>query len=76
MKSKLGPAAATTAAAHKIAIVFYTMVKNQVETARRFGLRATLSVGKGSTRNSNGRLSNSATNWYPSKKKMPHNRLY
>jgi hypothetical protein len=30
MKSKLGPAAATTAAAHKIAIVFYTMVKNQV----------------------------------------------
>lgn len=31
MKSKLGPAAATTATAHKIAIVFYTMVKNQVE---------------------------------------------
>jgi len=31
MKSKLGPAAATTATAHKIAIVFYTMVKSQVE---------------------------------------------
>jgi transposase len=31
MKSKLGPAAATTATAHKIAIVFYTMVQNQVE---------------------------------------------
>ena len=31
MKAKLGPAAATTATAHKIAIVFYTMVKNQVE---------------------------------------------
>jgi hypothetical protein len=31
MKSKLGPAAATTATAHKIAIIFYTMVKNQVE---------------------------------------------
>src|SRR5262252_1832558 len=31
MKSKLGPAGATTATAHKIAIVFYTMVKNQVE---------------------------------------------
>jgi hypothetical protein len=30
MKSKLGPAAATTATAHKIAIIFYTMVKNQV----------------------------------------------
>ena len=31
MKAKLGPAAATTATAHKIAIVFYTMVKNQAE---------------------------------------------
>ena len=31
IKSKLGPAAATTATAHKIAIIFYTMVKNQVE---------------------------------------------
>jgi transposase len=31
MKSKLGPKGATTATAQKIAIVFYTMVKNQVE---------------------------------------------
>jgi transposase len=31
MKSKLGPAAAITATAHKIAIIFYTLVKNQVE---------------------------------------------
>ena len=31
MKAKLGPAAAITATAHKIAIIFYTMVKNQVE---------------------------------------------
>ena len=31
MKSKIGPAAATTATAHKVAIIFYTMVKNQVE---------------------------------------------
>lgn len=31
MKAKLGPAAATTATAHKIAIIFYTMVKSQVE---------------------------------------------
>ena len=31
MKSKLGPMAATTATAHKIAIIFYTMVKNQIE---------------------------------------------
>lgn len=31
MKFKLGPQAATTATAHKIAVIFYTMVKNQVE---------------------------------------------
>jgi hypothetical protein len=31
MKSKLGPAGATVATAHKIAIIFYTMVKKQVE---------------------------------------------
>ncbi len=31
MKAKLGPAAATTATAHKIAVIFYTMVKNQQE---------------------------------------------
>jgi len=31
MKSKLGPKGATTATAQKIAIIFYTMVKNQAE---------------------------------------------
>jgi transposase len=31
MKSRIGPEAATTATAHKIAIIFYTMVKKQVE---------------------------------------------
>ena len=31
MKAKLGPRAATTATAHKIAVIFYTIVKNQVE---------------------------------------------
>lgn len=31
MKSKLGPTAAITAVAHKIAIIFYTLVKNQTE---------------------------------------------
>ena len=30
-KAKLGPAAATTATAHRIAVVFYTMVSKQVE---------------------------------------------
>jgi len=31
MKAKLGPEPATTATAHKIAIIFYTMVRRQVE---------------------------------------------
>jgi transposase len=31
MKSKLGPKAATTATAHKIAVIFYTLVTRQVE---------------------------------------------
>ena len=31
MKTKLGPRAATTATAHKIAVIFYTIVRNQVE---------------------------------------------
>lgn len=31
MKTRLGPAAAITATAHKIAVIFYTIVKNQVE---------------------------------------------
>jgi len=31
MKAKLGPSAAITATAHKIAIIFYTIVKKQVE---------------------------------------------
>lgn len=31
MKAKLRPAAATTAIAHKIAVIFYTMVEKQVE---------------------------------------------
>ena len=31
MKAKLGPTAATTATAHKIAVIFYTMITKQVE---------------------------------------------
>ena len=31
MKARLGPAAAITATAHKIAVICYTIVKNQVE---------------------------------------------
>jgi hypothetical protein len=48
MKAKLGPAAATTATAHKIAIIFYTMVNQQVEYdaslwgAARYNARETI----------------------------------
>lgn len=31
MKSKLGPKAATTATAHKIAVIFYTLVTKQIQ---------------------------------------------
>ena len=31
MKTKMGPKGAIMATAHKIAVIFYTMVKNQVE---------------------------------------------
>jgi transposase len=31
MRAKLGPKAATTATAHKIAVIFYTLVTKQVE---------------------------------------------
>ena len=31
MKAKLGPQAAYTATAHKVAVIFYTMIRNQVE---------------------------------------------
>ena len=34
MKTKIGPQAAHTATAHKIAVIFYAMVKNQVEYDR------------------------------------------
>jgi hypothetical protein len=31
MKAKLGPKAATTATAHKLAVIFYTLVSRQIE---------------------------------------------
>jgi hypothetical protein len=69
MKSKLGPAGATTATAQKIAIIFYTMVKKQVE------YDATPNARNGSKPSSNGRRSNSAIGSCQSKKNLPRNRL-
>jgi hypothetical protein len=37
MKAKLGPAGAVTATARKIAIIFYVMVKNQMEYDESIG---------------------------------------
>jgi hypothetical protein len=37
MKAKLGPKAATTATAHKIAVIFYTIVTKQVELTKVSG---------------------------------------
>jgi hypothetical protein len=75
MKSKLGPAGATTATAHKIAIIFYTMVKKQVEYDETLWAETTPHVRNGSKRNSNGRCSNSAIDSCQSKKNPPRNRL-
>ena len=41
MKAKLGPAAATTATAHKIAIIFYTMVSKRSRSTEPAARRAT-----------------------------------
>jgi hypothetical protein len=66
MMSKLGPVGATTATSHKIAIIFHTMVQKQVEYDATLWAERDAEREKGSKRNSNG--SNSATNWYPSRK--------
>jgi hypothetical protein len=37
MKAKIGPRAAHTSTAHKIAVIFHAMVKNQVEYDQTIG---------------------------------------
>jgi hypothetical protein len=66
--SKLGPQGPTTATAQKIAIIFYTMVKNQVEyDATRWGQR-TYSARNDSRKNSNAKPGNSAPTRFPRRK--------
>jgi transposase len=72
MKAKLGPKAATMATAHKIAVIFYTMVKNKSNTTRPSGTQETPSGRIGCEQNSNGKLNNWATNLSPSNPR-PHN---
>ena len=57
MKAKLGPAAATTATAHKIATIFYTQVTKQVEYDESvWAQRETPSATNASKPSSSGRL--------------------
>jgi hypothetical protein len=74
-EKQLGPAGATTATAHKIAIIFYTMIKNQVEYDATLWAQADAQREKRFEQKLRGRLSNAATNWSPSMKNPPRNRL-
>jgi len=60
-EAKLGPKAATMATAHKIAVIFYTMVKNQLEYDEALWAAET-PRGKGWKQNSNGKPNDWATN--------------
>jgi hypothetical protein len=72
MKAKLGPEAATTATAHKIAVIFYTIVKKQVEYDKTIWDARDAQREKGSVQNSNGKPNSWATNLSPSNPKL-HN---
>jgi hypothetical protein len=67
--------AATKASAHKIAIIFYTMVKKQVEYDASLWAQRDAERENVSKRNSNGGLSISAANRCPSKKNVLRNCL-
>ena len=62
MKSRIGPEGATTATAHKIAVIFYTMVKKQVEYDASIWAKKTPNETNDSMRNSNGKRNNAGTN--------------
>jgi len=62
MKAKLGPEAATMATAHKIAVIFYTIVKNQVEYDETLWATRDAQREKGWKQNSNHKPNNWATN--------------
>jgi len=64
MKAKLGPTAGTTATAHKLAVIFYTMVKNQVEYDASLGQNATGCARSGWKPNSTNKPPSAATNSY------------
>lgn len=71
MKAKLGSAATTTARAHKIAIVFYTLGINQVEYDETSGPAEMQSDGNSSKRRSSAKLTNSDTDSFRSRTVRP-----
>ena len=74
MKAKLGPEAATMATAHKIAVIFYTIVKKQVEYDETIWDARDAQREKRLGAKLNGKPNNSATNLSPSNPKL-HNEL-
>ena len=72
MKAKLGPKGATMATAHKIAVIFYTMLKNKSNMTRPSVTLETPRERKDLKQNSNGKPNNWATNLSPSNPRL-HN---
>lgn len=70
MKAKLGPEASTMATAHKIAVIFCTIVKNQVEYDDTMWATRDAQREKGWKQNSNGKPNNWATNLFPSNPRL------
>ena len=66
MKSKLGPSGAITATAHKIAIIFYTMVKNQIEYDETIWAARDAEREKRLEARLKRQAKKLGTNWYPS----------
>ena len=75
MKSKLGPKGATTATAQKIAIIFYTMVKNQVEYDGTLWAQRNTQREERFTEKLQRQAQRLDTNWFPSKKSQPPSQL-
>jgi hypothetical protein len=72
MKAKLRPEAATMATAHKIAVIFYTMVKNQVEYDETIWVARDAQREKRLEAKLKRQANNWATNLYPSNPRL-HN---
>ncbi len=72
MKAELGPEAATMAAAHKIVVIFYAMVKQQVEYDETLWDAREAQRRNGWGQNSNAKPNYCATNLFPSGL-WPHN---